>query len=340
MKTHRRGYREATVEKKLKFGSAESMEGVKHAESVKNAEQKRHFYNRFFQKKRYKDAYRAARAGKSAGSLGGATTIAGVENMTVKAKIALKEIIKRNRAMFAGIGIFALLFLVIAVSLWSCSAHGHQTWEAYIADDNGSQEVTVTSTSTKKILYVTLTNGSFDAVARANLNAEQLIIYNALNTTYGNRNYLWDVNNVTSGSGGNGMSYEIPPEALQDEEFARMIREAEKYLGVPYVWGGYSPSGFDCSGFVSYVINHCGNGWNYGRLTADGLRGVCTYVSPQEAKPGDLIFFQGTYNTSGASHVGIYVGNNMMIHCGDPIHYSNISTSYWQQHFMCFGRLP
>ena len=116
--------------------------------------------------------------------------------------------------------------------------------------------------------------------------------------------------------------------------------EAEKYLGVPYVWGGYSPSGFDCSGFVSYVINHCGNGWNYGRLTADGLRGVCTYVSPQEAKPGDLIFFQGTYNTSGASHVGIYVGNNMMIHCGDPIHYSNISTSYWQQHFMCFGRLP
>ena len=122
VKTHRRGYREATVEKKLKFGSAESMEGVKHAESVKNAEQKRHFYNRFFQKKRYKDAYRAARAGKSAGSLGGATTIAGVENMTVKAKIALKEIIKRNRAMFAGIGIFALLFLVIAVSLGSCSA--------------------------------------------------------------------------------------------------------------------------------------------------------------------------------------------------------------------------
>ena len=122
VKIHRRGYREATVEKKLKFGSAESMEGVKHAESVKNAEQKRHFYNRFFQKKRYKDAYRAARAGKSAGSLGGATTIAGVENMTVKAKIALKEIIKRNRAMFAGIGIFALLFLVIAVSLGSCSA--------------------------------------------------------------------------------------------------------------------------------------------------------------------------------------------------------------------------
>ena len=124
------------------------------------------------------------------------------------------------------------------------------------------------------------------------------------------------------------------------EEFARMIREAEKYLGVPYVWGGYSPSGFDCSGFVSYVINHCGNGWNLGRQTAEGLRNSCTFVSPGDAKPGDLIFFQGTYSTPGASHVGIYVGNNMMIHCGDPIHYSNIGTAYWQQHFMCFGRLP
>ena len=222
----------------------------------------------------------------------------------------------------------------------AASAHGHQTWEAFIADSNGSNEVTVTNTTTKKILYVTLGNTGFDAVARANLNEEQMVLYNALNTTYGNRNYLWDVENISTGSGSDGMSYEIPPEALQDEEFARMIREAEKYLGVPYVWGGYSPSGFDCSGFVSYVINHCGNGWNLGRQTAEGLRNSCTFVSPGDAKPGDLIFFQGTYNTPGASHVGIYVGNNMMIHCGDPIHYSNISTSYWQQHFMCFGRLP
>ena len=208
------------------------------------------------------------------------------------------------------------------------------------ADVKASNEVTVTNTTTKKILYVTLGNTGFDAVARANLNEEQMILYNALNTTYGNRNYLWDTGNISTGSGSDGMSYEIPPEALQDEEFARMIREAEKYLGVPYVWGGYSPSGFDCSGFVSYVINHCGNGWNLGRQTAEGLRNSCTFVSPGDAKPGDLIFFQGTYNTPGASHVGIYVGNNMMIHCGDPIHYSNIGTAYWQQHFMCFGRLP
>ena len=222
----------------------------------------------------------------------------------------------------------------------AASAHGHKTREAFIADSNGSNEVTVTNTTTKKILYVTLGNTGFDAVARANLNEEQMILYNALNTTYGNRNYLWDIGNISTGSGSDGMSYEIPPEALQDEEFARMIREAEKYLGVPYVWGGYSPSGFDCSGFVSYVINHCGNGWNLGRQTAEGLRNSCTFVSPGDAKPGDLIFFQGTYSTPGASHVGIYVGNNMMIHCGDPIHYSNIGTAYWQQHFMCFGRLP
>ena len=220
----------------------------------------------------------------------------------------------------------------------SASAHGHKTWECYLADDNGTNEVTVTDTRTVKILYVTLTNQGLDAIARENLDEEQLILYNALNTTHGNRDYLWDSGVISGGSG--GMDYDIPPEALEDEEFARMIHEAEKYLGVPYVWGGYSPSGFDCSGFVSYVVNNCGNGWNYGRLTAEGLRGQCTYVAPGEAKPGDLIFFQGTYNTSGASHIGIYVGNGMMIHCGDPVQYANINSSYWQQHFMCYGRLP
>jgi cell wall-associated NlpC family hydrolase len=211
---------------------------------------------------------------------------------------------------------YGVAFDVYYDSHSAASAHGHQTWEAYLADDNGSKEVTVTNTTTKKILSVTLTNGSFDAVARANLDEEELILYNALNTTYGNRDYLFDVSTIPVS--GDGMSYEIPPEALSDQKFANMIKEAEKYLGYPYVWGGSSPStSFDCSGYVSWVINNCGNGWSYGRMTADGLRSICTYVSPSEAKPGDLIFFQKTYNTSGASHVGIYVGNGMMIHCGN-----------------------
>ena len=116
--------------------------------------------------------------------------------------------------------------------------------------------------------------------------------------------------------------------------------EAEKYLGYPYVWGGSSPStSFDCSGFVSWVINHCGNGWNVGRQTANGLMGCCDIIPPDSARPGDLIFFQGTYDTSGASHVGIYVGNGMMIHCGNPISYASVETSYWQQHFYCYGRI-
>ena len=138
-----------------------------------------------------------------------------------------------------------------------------------------------------------------------------------------------------------GMNYDIPPEALSVARFRKMITEAQRYLGYPYVWGGSSPStSFDCSGFVSWVINHCGNGWNIGRCTAEGLRGHCTYVAPSQAKPGDLIFFQGTYATSGASHVGIYCGDGVMIHCGNPIQFANINSSYWQQHFMCFGRLP
>ena len=234
---------------------------------------------------------------------------------------------------------YGVAFDVYYDSHSAASAHGHKTWEAFIADSNGSREVQVTSTETRRILTVTLTSKNFDAIARANLDDEELILYEALNQTYGNRDYLFDLRSISGGSG--GMSYEIPPEALSDQRFANMIREAEKYLGYPYVWGGASPStSFDCSGFVSWVINHCGNGWNFGRRTAEGLRGICTYVSPSQAKPGDLIFFEKTYNTAGASHVGIYVGNGMMIHCGNPIQYANINSSYWQQHFLCFGRLP
>ena len=222
----------------------------------------------------------------------------------------------------------------------AASAHGHQTWEAFIADSNGSREVEVTSTQEINRLNVTLTNRGLDSVLRSRMTPEEIQRYDLYNLTYGNRDYLFDVNSLPS-IDGDGYRYEIPPEALSDARFARMIREAEKYLGYPYVWGGSSPStSFDCSGYVSWVINNCGNGWNVGRMTADGLLRACTIVSPSEAKPGDLIFFQGTYNTSGASHVGIYVGNGMMIHCGSPIQYTSINTNYWQSHFYHFGRLP
>jgi hypothetical protein len=223
----------------------------------------------------------------------------------------------------------------------SASAHGHQTWEAYIADSNGSKEVEITTTKEVNRLNVTLTNKGLDAVLRSRMTEKEQEQYDLYNTYYGNRDYLFDTNTLLyTGSGSDGFGYDIPSEALSDKKFANMIQEAEKYLGYPYVWGGASPStSFDCSGFVCWVINNCGNGWNVGRLTAEGLRSACSYVSPSEAKPGDLIFFQKTYNTSGASHVGIYVGNGMMIHCGSPIKYSSIETSYWQEHFLAFGRI-
>ena len=192
------------------------------------------------------------------------------------------------------------------------------------------------------ILNVTLRNYGLGNVIRSSgLSADQLERYEVLLETLGNRSYLFG-EDVSSAPGGGGeyTDYDIPGEALTDTAFANMIREAEKYLGYPYVWGGSSPStSFDCSGFVSWVINNCGNGWSVGRQTANGLKNLCDIIPPSEAKPGDLIFFQGTYNTSGASHVGIYVGNGMMIHCGDPISYASIETNYWQQHFYCFGRI-
>ena len=223
---------------------------------------------------------------------------------------------------------------------WTATLHGHKTWEAYIADDNGSNVVEVTRTETKRILTVEVTNHSLNSVVEAwGLTDEQMERYRILVAQRGNRDYLFADNIYANPS--EVLHYDIPGEALSDVRFARMINEAEKYLGYPYVWGGASPStSFDCSGFVSWVINHCGNGWNYGRLTAEGLRSVCAIIPRSEAKPGDLIFFQGTYDTSGASHVGIYVGNGMMIHCGNPIQYASIDTSYWQAHFYCFGRLP
>ena len=196
-----------------------------------------------------------------------------------------------------------------------------------------------------KILNVTLLNRGVDYVARnSGLTDDQLERYEVTLECRGNRDDLFaGIAFATpdgAGSSGEYQDYDIPGEALTDEKFRKMITEAEKYLGYPYVWGGSSPStSFDCSGFVSWVINHCGNGWNVGRQTANGLIGKCDIIPKSEAKPGDLIFFQKTYNTSGASHVGIYVGNGMMIHCGNPISYASIETSYWRQHYYCMGRI-
>lgn len=202
-----------------------------------------------------------------------------------------------------------------------------------------TQVITITETEEYEvtILNVSLTNKGLEMVVFENLNEEEFQSYRNYQATLGNRSYLFGDRTQTP-----TLYYEIPPEYLEDERFANMIREANKYLGYPYVFGGSSPStSFDCSGFVSWVINHCGNGWNVGRLGATGLMNICTIVSPSEARPGDLIFFEKTYNCDGpASHVGIYVGDGMMIHCGKPIQYTSIETSYWQEHFLCFGRLP
>lgn len=190
------------------------------------------------------------------------------------------------------------------------------------------------------ICTVTLENFNLSHVPVYIMSEEQLGMYATYMATLGNRPDLFP------GSGyigkyveGSYTDYDIPPEALDDEVFAAIIKEAEKYLGYPYIWGGSSPStSFDCSGFVSWVINH--SGWNVGRLGAQGLCNICTPVSSANVKPGDLVFFTGTYDTPGVSHVGIYVGNNMMIHCGDPISYANLNSNYWQSHFYRYGRLP
>ena len=190
------------------------------------------------------------------------------------------------------------------------------------------------------ICTVTLENFNLSHVPVYIMSEEQLGMYATYMATLGNRPDLFP------GSGyigkyveGSYTDYDIPPEALDDEVFAAIIKEAEKYLGYPYVWGGSSPStSFDCSGFVSWVINH--SGWDVGRLGAQGLCNICTPVPSANVKPGDLVFFTGTYDAPGVSHVRIYVGNNMMIHCGDPISYANLNSNYWQSHFYRYGRLP
>ena len=216
--------------------------------------------------------------------------------------------------------------------------HGHKTWEATLGED---EEVEITETNDVSRLKVKVTNHNLDAVIRDLLTGEEIEEYDTYNACYGNKEYLFGTENLPGEGGYGGIKYEIPPEALEDAQFRAMITEAEKYLGMAYKWGGKKPStGFDCSGFVCWVINHCGVGWDLGSKASYELVTLCTYVSPEEAKPGDLVFFERTFDRDGVTHVGLYAGENMMIHAGDPIQYTNLQYQYWQDHFLCFGRLP
>ena len=192
----------------------------------------------------------------------------------------------------------------------------------------------------KTVCYVTLENFDLSHLPIYSMSEEQMSMYAMYMSGLGNRPDLFpDSEYVGKYYPDERPTYEIPPEALADETFARMMEEAQKYIGFPYVWGGYQPStSFDCSGFVSWVINH--SGWNYGRLGATALYYIGTPVSADEARPGDLVFFEGTYDTDGMSHCGIYLGNGMMIHAGDPIGYANLNQPYWQAHLAGFCRLP
>ena len=192
-----------------------------------------------------------------------------------------------------------------------------------------------------KIFHTKLENRGLEVVIREELTEDQWKRYEIFQDTKGGRPYLFKDGlpaGGSDGSGESGIDYTVPAEALTDEEFAAIYKEAQKYVGTPYVWGGSTPeTGFDCSGYVCWVYNQ--NGYDVGRTTANGLWNKCQHISEAEAKPGDLVFFEGTYDTPGKSHVGIYLGNGMMVSAGDPIKYANIHSSYWQKYLSGFGRL-
>ena len=192
-----------------------------------------------------------------------------------------------------------------------------------------------------RIFHTKLVNKGLEVVIREELNNDQWKRYEIFQDTLGGRPYLFNGGlppGGSDGSGSPGIDYQVPAEALTDEEFAAIYKEAEKYVGTPYVWGGSTPeTGFDCSGYVCWVYNQ--NGYDVGRTTANGLWNKSQHISEAEAKPGDLVFFEGTYDTPGKSHVGIYLGNGMMVSAGDPIKYANIHSSYWEKHLAGFGRL-
>ena len=191
-----------------------------------------------------------------------------------------------------------------------------------------------------RICTVTLENRDLSHLPVEVLSGSKLNMYATYMATLGNRPELFpDSPYVDLYLNKTDQSFDIPADAIPSDRVAAMLQEAQKYLGYPYVWGGSSPAtSFDCSGYVCWVVNH--SGWDIGRLSAQGICNVCTPISAANAQPGDLVFFKGTYDTPGVSHCGIYVGNNTMIHCGDPIKYANLNTNYWQSHFYCFGRLP
>ena len=213
----------------------------------------------------------------------------------------------------------------------------------YIETDTWTDEEGNTHTDSYRVYYdyyictVTLDNFNLSHLPIYIMGEEKVSRYSLYMATLGNRPDLFPGSSYVGKYTNPPEGYEVPGEYLDDETFAAMLSEAEKFLGYPYVWGGSSPAtSFDCSGFVSWVINH--SGWNVGRLGAQGLYNICTRTS--SPRPGDLVFFKGTYDTPGVSHCGIYVGDGMMIHCGDPISYANLNSSYWQAHFYAYGRLP
>ena len=192
-----------------------------------------------------------------------------------------------------------------------------------------------------RIFHTKLVNKGLEVVIREELDADQWKRYEIFQDTLGGRPYLFNGGlppGGSDGSGSPGIDYQVPAEALTDSEFAAIYKEAQKYVGTAYVWGGSTPeTGFDCSGYVCWVYNQ--NGYDVGRTTANGLWNKSQHISEAEAKPGDLVFFEGTYDTPGKSHVGIYLGNGMMVSAGDPIKYANIHSSYWEKHLAGFGRL-
>ena len=189
-----------------------------------------------------------------------------------------------------------------------------------------------------RIFHTKLVNKGLEVVIREELDNDQWKRYEIFQDTLGGRPYLFNGGLPPGGSGTPGIDYQVPAEALTDSEFAAIYKEAQKYVGTPYVWGGSTPeTGFDCSGYVCWVYNQ--NGYNVGRTTANGLWNKSQHISEAEAKPGDLVFFEGTYDTPGKSHVGIYLGNGKMVSAGDPIKYADIHSSYWQKYLSGFGRL-